>query len=108
MKKGFSEQKVRPAGGRRSPKSFEYKSAAAEKIIRLLQGHKPKEKSNKKFLAFAKLSYEDKIKFLKRKLYRLYEQKLEAHENGLPIETIDNNIESLEKQIESIQIEMWE
>jgi hypothetical protein len=75
----YSEQKTRPSGGCRSPKASELRSRAAEKIVRLLSGEDKKEyRDNKKFLEFFNMSGEDKIDFLKQKLYRLYDQKLKS------------------------------
>ncbi len=109
MAEYFSDQKVRPAGGRRAPRSSELKSQAANKIIRFLSGdQKRKPKSNRKFRHFASLSYEDKVKFLKKKLYRLYDQKLDAEEAGIETDLVDNKIARLEQQIQEIQFEMYE
>jgi predicted site-specific integrase-resolvase len=103
------DQKIRPAGGRRSPRASELRSEAATRIIRFLRGENKKEiKSNERTLAFARMSSNDKIEFLKRKLYRLYNQKLKACEEGLGTNLIDCDINSLEKQIQEIQFDMWE
>lgn len=109
MKKGYSEQHIRPAGGRRAPRSSELKSRAADKLLRILQG-KPHNKSrnNSKALAFARLDGESKVKFLKKKLYRLYEQQLKACEDEMETDLVDREIDKLENQIQEIQIEMWE
>lgn len=109
MKNGFTEQKIRPAGGRRSPRASELRSSAADKLIRILSGGRPrKPPGNGKAIAFSKLSYEEKVAFLKKKLYRLYEQQLQACEDGLETDLLDRKIDKLEEQIQEIQIEMWE
>lgn len=105
---GHSEQKIRPAGGRRSPRASELKSQASDKIIYFLGREKEETRSNKKALDFARMSYDDKIGFLKKKLYQLYDQKLQACEEGLITDLVDRDIDRLEKQIQNIQIEMWE
>lgn len=58
-------------------------------------------------LEFARLGQEDKVKFLKEKLYRLYEQQLRACEEGMETDLIDYKIDQLEGEIKEIQVEMW-
>lgn len=109
MGKFFSDQRIRPAGGRRSPRSSELRSDAAERIIQLMAGKpKRKRKSNKRLLAFVRMGGEEKIVFLKQKLYQLYDQKLQACENELDTSMVDYNIDKLERQIQEIFEEMYE
>jgi len=106
--KDYTEQKIRPAGGRRSPRTSELRSQAADKIVRFLSGNKEEARSNKKFLEFARMSGEDKVAFLKQKLYKLYDQKLQLCEEELSTDLIDRDIDRLEQQIQDIQTDMWE
>jgi hypothetical protein len=57
---------------------------------------------------FFKMSSGDKVEFLKKRLYGLYNHKLKICENGLDANLIDRDIDRLEKQIQEIQIDMWE
>jgi len=90
------------------PRSSGVGSKTASKILRMLYGKDKEETgSNEKRLAFARLDNESKIKFLKKKLYRLYDQSLQSCDQDLNTELVDRKIDKLEDQIQEIQMEMW-
>ena len=109
----FSLERVRPAGGRRQPRSSEHKDAAAERIVKLIEkGEKgcrltapfPEldardEKRIEEHKQFAAADNETRLEILNDRLVDLYDKKISNRNNRKKVEKIDRQISRLEKEI---------
>jgi hypothetical protein len=112
----FSLQKIRSGGGRRQPKSSEYRDAAAERIIKLIEKGKEgcrltatfpelNSKDMKRIEEhnnFATADNETKLEILNERLVDLYDKKISNRNDRKVVEKIDRQVIWLLKQIDDL------
>lgn len=109
----FGSQRIRPAGGRRQPKTSEHRDAAADRIIRLLEkGEKgcrltapfPELDSRdikriKEHEHFAAADKDTRLEILNDKLVDLYDKKILCRDNKKKLRRINKKIERIQEGI---------